>query len=201
MKTNQVHPYILLKIYSLILLAVLIVTACKDDLAYKAPSIAGYYKVESMVSDIEVDLDNDGIVSTNVMREISQVDYNFSNPPYLEIRPTKYNDTRRQHIYIPFPDPRLTFAFPSSPNGLVTFLRNELNGRGYGYEYDENTKVIHIDRTNLKEEEEDLQGKLIDIKVIGKDRLELLVSDNQYDFRTARWVRLQLICTYAKVDR
>ena len=201
MKRNTVQPYIVLQTYALILLAMLIVTACKDDLAYKVPSIAGYYKVESLVADIEVDLNNDGIISTNAMEEIRQAHYNFSNPDtYLEIRPTKYNNTPYQHMYIPFPNPRLTFEYTNSPNGAVNFLRNELNGIGYGYEYKENDKVIHLNRTNVKEENENLWGKLVDIKVIGKDRLELLVSKNYYDFKTARWVRLQLIGTYVRVN-
>lgn len=205
MKRNKIHPHILLQIHSLVFLAMLLATACKDELDDKVPSIAGYYRIESLDADRQVDLNNDGNVSTNVMEEISQsninVQYNFNSPDsYLEITPTKYNNTFNQYLYIPFPDPRLTFEYTDSPNGAVTFLRNDLNGIGYRYSYDEKNKVIYLDRTDVEQRNEEFWGKLVDIKLIEKGRLELLVSKNYYDFRTASWIRLQLIGIYARVE-
>ncbi|WP_162055368.1 hypothetical protein [Pontibacter pamirensis] len=203
MKRNKTLPRILLQIYSLVFLAMLLATACKKD--EKRPSVGGCYKVESLVTDRLVDLNNDGEVSTNVMEEISQSNLNpygfgFNYPhSYLEIRPTKYHDNTFHHLYIPFPDSHLTFDYKDSPNGVVYFSRN-LNGVGYGYSYDEKNKLIHLDRTNVEEKNEELWGKLEDIKLIEKDTLELLISKNYYDFSTANWTKLQLIGIYARVE-
>ncbi|WP_162054399.1 hypothetical protein [Pontibacter pamirensis] len=194
MKISKLHPHILLPIYSLVFLAMLLATACKKD--EKMPSIAGYYRMESLEADRQVDLNNDGNVSTNAMEQISQstinTQYNFNHPhSYLEIRPMRHNT---QRLSVPFPDPRMTWD-----NGAVTYLRNGLNGIGYGYSYDEKNKVVHLDRTNVEQQNEELWGKLEDIKVVEKDTLELLVSKNYYDFRTASWIKLQLVGIYARV--
>jgi len=186
------------------LLTLLLLSACKPE-EYKKPSVTGYYRMESLVTNREVDLNNDGITSSNVMEEVSQsfylVQYNFSSrASYLEIRPTRLNDTRIQHMYVPFPHPRLKLEDTDSPNGRVAYLRNDLNGIGYDYSYDERSKIIRLDRSNVDANNEEVMGQLIDIKVIEKDPLELLVSKNYYDFSTASWVRLQLTARYTKVE-
>ncbi|MFT2008732.1 hypothetical protein ACMA1I_08670 [Pontibacter sp. 13R65] len=205
MKRIKTFPYLLLQVISLFFLIMLLPTACKETENNKAPSIAGYYKIESLYADRQVDLNNDGNVSTDVMEEVSRNrfnrQYNFDSPSaYMEIRPTKHNHTTHQYLYVPFPDPRLTFEYTDSPNGAVTYLRNELNGIGYKYSYDEKNKLIYIDRTDVEEKNEEFWGQLVDMKVIEKDRLELLVSKNYYDFVTASWIRLQLTAIYVRVE-
>jgi hypothetical protein len=116
----------------------------------------------------------------------------------MEIRPTKYNDTHAQYIYIPFPHPHLTFEYTNSPNGSVTYGRNFINGIGYRYDYNHKQNIIHIDRTNVKEEE--FWGKLMDIEALENSKLKVILSKNYYDFATARWVRLTLTGIYTRVE-
>jgi hypothetical protein len=172
----------------------------------KRPEIAGYYQMESLQTDLAVDLDNDGISSMDAMAQISQVNfisqYNFKAPnTYMEIRPTENQTVYLQHLYVPFPHPRITFEYTNSPNGRVSYLSNGLNAFGYGYRYDRKTKAIHLDRSQVQECNEKQWGKLVDIKVLDQDRLQLLVSKDYYDFSQAGWIRLQLTAVYRKVSQ
>ncbi|MGB3778011.1 MAG: hypothetical protein WA960_06605 [Tunicatimonas sp.] len=125
--------------------ALVFMVACEDE-SSKIPSIAGYYRVESLKTDQQVDLNNDGIASEDLMVQISEsnfiTQYLFDWPDsYLEIRPTKYNDNFTQLMLIPFPNPVVTFTNSNSSNGAVSYLNNNLNGVGYEYSYNEETKI------------------------------------------------------------
>ena len=181
------------------------VMACEDESNNKIPSIAGYYQVESLRTDQQVDLNNDGIASEDLMVQISESNFItqhvFDGPDsYLEIRPTKHNDNFNQLMFIPFPNPVVTFTNSNSSNGAVSYLNNYLNGVGYEYSYNEETKVIYLDRTKVDQDTEEQWGKLVEAKQIEKDKLELLVSKNYYDFKTAKWLKLQITGIYVKVD-
>ncbi len=184
--------------------ALVFMVACEDE-SSKIPSIAGYYRVESLKTDQQVDLNNDGIASEDLMVQISEsnfiTQYLFDWPDsYLEIRPTKYNDNFTQLMLIPFPNPVVTFTNSNSSNGAVSYFNNNLNGVGYEYSYNEETKIIHLDRTEVDQNTEEEWGKLVEAKQIEKDKLELLVSKNYYDFKTASWLKLQITGVYVKVD-
>jgi hypothetical protein len=187
------------------LLVVILFCSCEEKNVYKAPEIAGYYEMKSLRSDLAVDLDNDGVVSTDAMAEISRVtfirQYNFSAPyAFLQIRPTKEQDVRTQHLYVPFPHPHVTFENTDSPNGRVGYTNNDLAAFGYGYAYGEKNKTVQLDRANVRDEDEEVWGKLVGIQVLDRDKLQLTVSKDYYDFKQARWVRLQLIGVYTKVS-
>ncbi|MEK6482602.1 hypothetical protein WJR50_34060 [Catalinimonas sp. 4WD22] len=204
MKINIISSRLITRIIFLISFTLIFVASCDDEFENKVPSIAGYYRVESLIADKEVDLNNDGILSTNLMEQISQSNfygqYIFDkHHSYLEIRPTKYNDNPYQHISIPFPDPHFS-TYTNSPNGAVIYLRNGLNGVGYEYTYNAKTKTVHIDRTKVDQNTEEKWGGLVEIHQIEDDKLELLVSKNYYDFSTASWLRLQITGIYSKID-
>jgi hypothetical protein len=161
--------------------------------------------MESLQTELAVDLNNDGVSSTDAMGEISQFDYikqyNFySSETYLEIWPTKQN-SQLQLLYVPFPNPRVFFDYPDKLSTRVVYQRNYLNAIGYMCTYDEKNKTIHLDRTTVKEEAEQEWGKVVDIKVLDKDRLQLLLSKNYYDFKQRSWIRLQLTAIYKRVSQ
>jgi hypothetical protein len=189
------------------MLGFLLFCSCQHEEPYRVPEIAGYYQMESLQTEFAVDLNNDGVSSTDALSQIKQADYiRVSNGYagsvfYMEIRPTKHQNTQIQHLYVPFPDPRLIFDYPDSLKGRVVYLMNDLNLYGYGYSYDEKSKTIHLDEKTINEENEQVWGKLVDIKVVDKERLQLEVSKNYYDFKQKGWIRLQLTAIYNKVSQ
>jgi hypothetical protein len=187
------------------MLVIFLFCSCQKEEHYRVPEIAGNYQMKSLQTEYAVDINNDGHSSTDAMAQISQVDYitqyDFnSSGTYLEILPTNHN-SRYQHIYIPFPTQRVFFDSPDKLSARVVYQMNYLNGIGYGYSYDEKNKTIHLDRTTVKEETEQEWGKLVDIRVLDKDRLQLLVNKDYYDFKQKSWIRLQFTALYKKVSK
>ncbi|WP_207434047.1 hypothetical protein [Sabulibacter ruber] len=194
---NPHHPSVFS--LALALFALLAFPSCSDDDAEdQIPSIAGFYQFVSIESATAVDLNQDGVASTNLLAEIE--DYNFSYPEAnLELRPTKYNNTHYKLIDIFFPHPNLVLDITTGQE-VMMYTKNALNGTGYTYNYNERTSAVEIIRSANHQETEQEWGRLNSLTVVRSNQLEANISKKYYDFQTQNWVTLNITAVYEKVE-
>jgi len=154
-------------------------------------AIGGSYHIISMISDKGVDLNNDGLISTDLLNEI---DPSFFDPnsPELVINPVIYNNQLEEMMNFYLPHPTVTVNTPGKLGG-VKFTRN---GLGYIYNIDENTQDININKGGMGST---ATGIMNSIKVTGKNTLQAILQKDYYDFSTAKWQLLTITVIYRKV--
>ena len=183
--------------YFLSICALVFISACSDDTdVEKAPSIAGFYKISSMTADIAVDLDNNGVVSANLIAEIP---YYFDSVQYdLQITPTAYTDQPNNRlITVYLPNTNLSLDYPGEPNGYSTFSRS---GFSNGYLYNESSQIISILRGEQNDAYEAEFGRLESLGNYGDNQLIGLIKKNYYDYSSGSWKVLAISCIYYKVN-
>lgn len=154
-------------------------------------SIGGSYNLVSMTSNIEVDLNDDGIVSTDLLTEIDPAFFN-SGAPELEIKPTIVNNQLMPMMSFYLPFPKLNFTTPGKPHGAVSYVRS---GLGYYYQFDNATQTITINNNASN----GVYGNVDNVQVAGKNTLKAVFNKNYYDFATAKWITLKITCIYKKI--
>lgn len=162
--------------------------ACENDDSESSLSlISGFYQIESMTSKDSVDLNGDGVKSTNLKTEI---DHYFNNQAHdLEIRPNHTNDTQFKLISIYFPEPNLSFEFPGSPEGYVEFAKNSV---GYQYEFDNNEFQL------MPSENEFIE--VIGFELINDVSIQSTIRKSYYDFEIPDWRMLEIEISYTKFN-
>lgn len=156
-------------------------------------SLSGSYNIISMVSDISVDLNNDGFASTDLFNEIDAAVFDISIPE-LEIKPVLYNNELENLMSFYLPHSTVTTSTPTNP-GSVKFSRN---GLGYIYEFDKNTQKITIEDNDLNQDPA-VYGHMESINIIGYNQLEAIFTKYYYDFSTKSWKLLTITCLYIKI--
>lgn len=153
-------------------------------------AIGGSYHIVSMTSDKGVDLNNDGLISIDLLDEI---DPSFFDPnsPELVIKPVIYNNQVEEMMSFYLPHTSVTVNAPGQV-GSVKFTRN---GLGYIYNIDENTQTININGGKGSTS----TGVMESIQVTGKNTLQAVFQKDYYDFSTVQWQLLTITVVYRKV--
>lgn len=196
MKNNLING---LPRQALVCCLIFIFSCDNDDHLTRLPSIAGNYRLLSARTDQGVDLNNDGLVSNDLVTEIDEFDFQFIKS-YLEVRPRKHNNTSFKFISIPFPHPNFLFGFPEDPNGFMVYTTNFINGTGYRYDYNEKTKIISLEREDNAAATEATWGRLEEIKVKQANILELEITKSYYDFHTAQLLTIKITALYENTE-
>lgn len=147
----------------------------------------GFYKIESITSNELVDLNGDLQKSYDLKTEIN--DYFNENEYDLEIRPNYTNDNEGKLISLYFPEPYLSFEYPSHPQGYVEYAKNSI---GVKFEYEN-------DRFLLSEIDNDII--VIDkIELIENGKIKSTISKDYYDFQIQNWVNLKIEIIYTRME-
>lgn len=166
-------------------------TSCsKDDGAEEnSPELAGEYTIVSMTSNIPVDLNNDGIASTNLMDELGEAIANTNNPD-LEIKPVLLDNKLVQVISFYLPHPTIDLSQPDMPT-----VEYSVNGMGYQYQYDKRTNEIKVEGAGVSGPVPP-PGRLETIEVTAEGALDAVITKYYYDFATDSWIQLTITCEY-----
>lgn len=156
-----------------------------------APEIAGKYTLVSMRSNISVDLNNDGVLSTNLLTEIGESD--GSTQSDLEIKPVFVDNKLVQLMSFYLPHPTLSFDDPQEPEGSVKYTPR---GLGYEYEYNNATNEITVDNGNPGSVPS--SGQLDTVEVSGANQLQAVFEKYYYDFAINEWRLLTITCSYVR---
>ena len=165
-------------------------TSCsKDDGADgNTPELAGEYTVVSMTSNIPVDLNNDGIASTNLMDELGAAIANAQSPD-LEIKPVLLDNELVQVMSFYLPHPTIDFSQP------MPTVQYSLKGMGYQYEYNKRTNEITVEGAG-NNGPVPVPGRLETVEVTEDGNLDAVITKYYYDFATGKWIELTITCEY-----
>ncbi len=173
-------------IYVILSLSTITISCSKDDYEIQRYAFAGFYQVQTMQSDKLVDLNGDSQKSRDLKSEINNYFNDFKYD--FEIRPNQTNDTEDKLISIYFPEPSISFDYPSSPNGSVEYARNVV---GFRYEYQ--NKQFKLFQT-------DNEFAVIDkIELLDSGKIKSTIHKDYYDFETQNWINLKIEIEYVKM--
>jgi len=170
----------------------------------------GYYKVTSINSETEIDLNNDGIKSFNILEEISSPHttlngifsnfYNAENPRrYAEVRPTIYQSKTADTQFISFNFPEQTISYLNNDLILNIPLLMDYStsmGPGIYYEFVNQNEIKIIDRYR---EWNSQFGEIKNLTRIDKTTFQINLDKIMFDFSSKQWKVLKLNATYKKV--
>ncbi|MGO4772213.1 hypothetical protein ACEN2I_11145 [Flavobacterium sp. W22_SRS_FK3] len=160
----------------------------------------GNYQIISYKSDIEVDLNDDNIASSELIKEI---DYYFIEGfPDFEIRPNADTQNEAKLVSLFLPKTNITFQDPGKPQGKVMFSR-------YGF-----TSTFNFKNNNfILNDDQYLESDYIDnvhsnrktiidseINIIDETHLKMKLSKEYYDFKTKKWSLLNILIILKKID-
>jgi hypothetical protein len=168
-------------------LSVVLLTSCNNDSENEeAVPFLGRYKFVSMTSDVAVDLDNNGVTSTDMMSEIPYYFNDYSTD--LIIRNNLFNSA---DFYLPHCN--VYFDYPSEPNGFTEF-----SNCGFSYEikYRKNTGAIDIIIPENTEQYREEFGTPLSLERLGEYKLRATIHKQYYDYNSAAWKWLRVTAEY-----
>src|SRR6478752_1463506 len=155
--------------------------------------ISGYYKIVSMESAVEVDMNNDGIRSSDVYAEISGLQHVLDNVPlsfydfeaqgnYMEVRPLDYQTNSAKIISLNIPDQRID-VLTTGQYFLTDYFHTFLN---YRYALSDQSNKIEIVSGNPDYEE---NGILNNFELQSSGSLKLEMTKELFDFVDSKWIQ------------
>lgn len=156
--------------------------------------LGGKYNIITMISDISVDLNNDGIASTDLLTEIDPAVFS-TEIPELEIKPVVINNQVENMMSFYLPHSNITDITPTTPNG-IKFTRT---GLGYVYDFDTSTQTISVEENTSPGGQSGAYGHMENVQIIGTNKLRAVFTKYYYDFSAPAWKLLTITCTYTRV--
>jgi hypothetical protein len=176
-----------LKYYFVFILLITLSSCNQNGTEIEESLITGFYKIETMSSDKLVDLNGDTQKSYDLKSEIN--DY-FNDLAYdLEIRPNYTNDTKTKLISLYFPEPYLTYEYPSHPNGFVEYGKS---GVGFTYEFKDNRFLLDGSNNEFV--------SIDKIELLENGKISSMISKDYYDFSIQNWTNLKIEIMYSKME-
>jgi len=191
-----------------ILLSFLVVSmaACtSDDSKDVQDDFAGFYKITSIESETAVDLNNDGIESTNILLELTSphttmnglVDgfYNPESPQNLAEAKTS-NEVNYSHMNFNFPEQNISYLNFDMELNIPILLDYSTSMNTYGYFIQENRQIDFYDFNPT------FNSQFVQIMGFTRDdenNFTLNLKKRMFNFYTKEWILLNLTADYSKV--
>ena len=176
-----------LAFYLVFIMLIALSSCTQHDAEIEESLITGFYKIETISSNKLVDLNGDSQKSYDLKSEIN--DY-FNDLAYdLEIRPNYTNDTKTKLISLYFPEPYLTYEYPSHPNGFVEYGKS---GVGFTYEFKDNQFLLDGSNKEFVTIEK--------IERLQNGTIKSIISKDYYDFSIENWTNLKIEIVYSKME-
>ncbi|BAO55309.1 hypothetical protein [Nonlabens marinus] len=179
----------------------LVLTSCVSDddnlIDPELKKVVGFYAIKSFESDQAVDLNGDGITSTDLKSEINDFDYYD-----LDLRPNIEGQVRLQLVSFIFPATNLRFQNPAYPDGNTNFT-SSIFSTIYVFSNDqiilENNSFEVYDYVDSENRITNLRTDDV-ITVLDNDQLRISISQEYYDYSTAQWLALDIDVVYEKLN-
>lgn len=193
---------------TLIILSILAISCNSDDNEIEINDFKGIYKIKSISSSLPIDLNNDGLKTTDYLQEIKSIfikyngkehDFRYDNElsqNFAVARPTKrYKSNFTQFLDIRFPIQHIDSIFQGNDNFAITNMRYD-NIRTY-FIYKLTNNDVEIERDSAIEfEYYDITN--FEISRINKDEFEISFDFKVYDFTENEWIETNLNSKYIK---
>ena len=174
-------------IYITLIIFSTLFTSCENESLEIESSIEydGFYEIESMTSNQNVDLNNDSVNSQNLLEEIPN--YFDNNSFDIEIRKLEKTDPFELLLAIYLPEPNELIDQP--------FSTIYYNRKAY-FE-----RINPFDNQMLLNNEFEINNTLtlFELSVMENDRISARLNQRFYDFQTNSWRNLDIEIKYKKL--
>ncbi|HEY3403952.1 MAG TPA: hypothetical protein VGK59_11225 [Ohtaekwangia sp.] len=189
----------------LILISAIVLPGCQSDKQDSfETAISGYYKIVSIESTVEADLNNDGIRSEDLYDEISSLHYTPGQEPtsfydfesiqnYMEVRPLPDQTNDAKLIALNIPDQQIDNA----TSGEAFLSEYSHSFIAYQYELSDRSNKIELKNNNVGLSEE---GTILDFELQPDGFLKLEMTKEVFDFVDLAWIETDLTIIYQKVE-
>jgi hypothetical protein len=169
----------------------------------------GNYQVTNIETDIEFDLNNDGITSKNMFLEITSPhttpngiipDFHFkpeSPENLVEARPNIDSQNQAQLISFNFPEQYVAFTNEDPTKPFLLFSGYSRKFNTFTYEFKSQNEIDVID---FNPEYTAQFGKIDKLVRIDKTSFKLYLTKKIYDFKDKQWKNANVIGTYKKIQ-
>ena len=194
----------------LLYLSVIILISCNSDHDETIQNdFKGYYKITSIVSETEIDLNNDGIESLNILEEISSphntlngIYPNFYNADninnFAEVRPTIEQSNATQFISFNFPEQSISYLNDDLVLNIPILMHYSTSMNvSIFYEFINQNEIKIID--NNKEWNSQF-GEVKNLTRIDKSNFEVILDKKMFNFSSKQWLVLKLKAKYKKIE-
>ncbi|CAH8283665.1 hypothetical protein EV196_102526 [Mariniflexile fucanivorans] len=198
-----------LNIVNLIILSFIVVSCSNNAEQTNTNDFAGYYKINSISSSLQIDLNNDGLKSNDYLQEIKSnyisydneiINYGYDNElthNFAEARPTKYQSNNAQFLDIQFPIQRIDSIYQGNDRFVKINMEYEKMYTGFIYKLTNDNIVIESDPFSHFE--------FYDINNFVINRLnniefEVIFDFKVYDFTENDWIETTLKARFEKVN-
>jgi len=151
---------------------------------YSNFNLDGYYKIESMISNELVDLNNDTILNNDLKEEIPNY---FNTVSYdLIVKTLSENDPFEYlfGIYLPFPNEYIYLGTLNYGRAAIFKRFNTENHSIIINEYNKNTELdISLDKITVVE-----------------NNIKMKIFEKFYDFKTEKWKILDVKISFTKIN-
>lgn len=174
----------------------------KQEEEISVNDFTGYYKITSLKADISVDLNNDGLQSSDLYNEMTEPYYlaNPRDPDYTplpmynfnqisscaEVRPTESQSTSIKLLLLNLPYQYIAYS------SLLMYV-HDLSY--YFYDLDENDNVV------LKEKLGDTpEVQVTELERLDKDNFKVIYNARIYDFVSKEWKETSVKALYERTS-
>ncbi|MFH6971591.1 hypothetical protein [Flavobacterium petrolei] len=200
------------KLYLQIILFVLTVlsfSCSKNEDEIELNDFKGFYQISSITSNVKIDLNNDGLKTTDYLQEIKSnyisyngeiINYGYNNElnyNFAEAQPSEYNVNKNtQFLDIKFPIQRIDSVFQGNDNFVKMNMEYSKIGSSFIYKLSNNNVKIESDPFNQFEY---YNINNFVINRINKEKFEIFFDFKVYDFTENKWIETKLTAKYIKI--
>lgn len=186
--------------------------SCNKDNEIDVNDFKGFYRIESISSSLNIDLNNDGIKTHDYLQEIKseftiynneiiKQGYHYDNSSianYAEARPTKYNTNKAQLLDLQFPFQTIDSIDTGDANYVITYIFQEKMYTGFTYKLINDNVELESDSFNYFAEYYNINN--FEINRINTDEFEVNFDYKVYDFSVNKLVETILKTKYKKIE-
>lgn len=192
------------ELFSVLTICMMVLSSCnnKQEEEVSVNDFVGYYKITSLKAEIDVDLNNDGLQSSDLYDEMIEPYllvnprdpdytplpmYNFNQiSSYAEVRPTESQSTSTKLLTLNLPYQYITYS-------SLSMYAHDLSY--YFYDLDENDNVVLKDKLGDAPEVQVTRLERLD-----KDRFKVTYNAKIYDFVSKEWKKTSVNALYERTS-
>lgn len=188
----------------LLVICILGLIGCDKESNETSNELGGYYKIISMVSNVQADVNNDGVQSNLyeeiagkhiINNEVVDVFYDFDSwDSYAEIKKGGSNSNWR-FISFNYPFQEIMYL---GLNQEIPFCSDYLN-RFNTFYYTKENKEGEIELLDGNSDYTADYGEVLSFNKLDKDNFILLLSTKLFDFKTKTWKPAEVTVKYKRV--
>ncbi|HYG03827.1 MAG TPA: hypothetical protein VD927_15370 [Chryseosolibacter sp.] len=188
---------------TLTLIAIILVGCSREDEYRNQTRISGIYKIVAIQTELAVDLNNDGVKSTDIYDEIKyyslmresepRVFYDFETMQhYMVAHPLPFHENNAQLIALNIPD-QVIDKFGDDSYYLSEYLHSFI---AYSYELNDASDIVTLTANDASFVE---NGTLKELRIISSGHLRLTLTKKFFDFSDLDWVETEVTIDYMSV--